>query len=499
MSPHSAVKTRAEARARLTQSRAITARVEARDKQPLPGLVQTNIASGEAGVVIGDEQSAAGEKASERTQYLSLISFLRVSLLVGTLTTLWRLRGERREWRACGGGSRRAEDALPSLPAARALPQGRIKAHPDARTAPVWSLRRARDLTQQRRDMFWDTSVKTGDTNRKMEICQSGFYSEEFRTQEVPVGLDFTAYDFGGEDLSFLLDSSKSGLQGPQSSLTEIQTKPNQLYSSKVNCGDGQLLYSLDTCQDFSWWSSYSNEAVSVEQSFQDPGSGLSYQNLVPQSHFSPAAESSQSPFSSSPSVSSAQGVSDQSYSCADYWAEYSPSFTSPPPSAVSHPPHSSSSPVTAHSYCPRVAKRKTATHRADRESPITAMSAYPGSGPIQLWQFLLELLLDSSCQTFISWTGDGWEFKMSDPSEVAKRWGQCKNKPKMNYEKLSRGLRYYYHKNIIHKTAGKRYVYRFVCDVQGMLGKTAQEVVSSVNDLATAMTSSTSDSHWGS
>ena len=51
-----------------------------------------------------------------------------------------------------------------------------------------------------------------------------------------------------------------------------------------------------------------------------------------------------------------------------------------------------------------------------------------------------------------------------------------------MNYEKLSRGLRYYYHKNIIHKTAGKRYVYRFVCDVQGMLGKTAREVLASLN-----------------
>ncbi|KAJ8332816.1 hypothetical protein SKAU_G00417120 [Synaphobranchus kaupii] len=51
-----------------------------------------------------------------------------------------------------------------------------------------------------------------------------------------------------------------------------------------------------------------------------------------------------------------------------------------------------------------------------------------------------------------------------------------------MNYEKLSRGLRYYYHKNIIHKTAGKRYVYRFVCDVQGMLGKTAGEVLASLN-----------------
>ena len=46
-------------------------------------------------------------------------------------------------------------------------------------------------------------------------------------------------------------------------------------------------------------------------------------------------------------------------------------------------------------------------------------MACVPGSGPIQLWQFLLELLTDKSCQSFISWTGDGWEFKLSDPDEV--------------------------------------------------------------------------------
>lgn len=54
---------------------------------------------------------------------------------------------------------------------------------------------------------------------------------------------------------------------------------------------------------------------------------------------------------------------------------------------------------------------------------------------------------------------------------QVALLWGRRKNKPKMNYEKLSRGLRYYYDKNIIRKTAGKRYVYRFVCNLQGLLG----------------------------
>uniref|UniRef100_A0A8C5M340 ETS proto-onco 2, transcription factor n=1 Tax=Leptobrachium leishanense TaxID=445787 RepID=A0A8C5M340_9ANUR len=108
---------------------------------------------------------------------------------------------------------------------------------------------------------------------------------------------------------------------------------------------------------------------------------------------------------------------------------------------------------------------------------PAAILAGFTGSGPIQLWQFLLELLTDKSCQQFISWTGDGWEFKLTDPDEVARRWGKRKNKPKMNYEKLSRGLRYYYDKNIIHKTSGKRYVYRFVCDLHNLLGYTAEEL----------------------
>ncbi|XP_077312343.1 ETS translocation variant 2 [Lithobates pipiens] len=104
-------------------------------------------------------------------------------------------------------------------------------------------------------------------------------------------------------------------------------------------------------------------------------------------------------------------------------------------------------------------------------------------NGPIQLWQFLLELLQDSSCQKLISWTGNGWEFKLSDPNEVARRWGRRKNKPRMNYEKLSRGLRYYYHKNIIHKTGGQRYVYKFVCDLQGLLNRSTQGLPQGTKD----------------
>lgn len=89
------------------------------------------------------------------------------------------------------------------------------------------------------------------------------------------------------------------------------------------------------------------------------------------------------------------------------------------------------------------------------------------GSGQIQLWQFLLELLSDPKNSSCIAWEGTNGEFKLSDPDEVARRWGERKNKPNMNYDKLSRALRYYYDKNIMTKIHGKRYAYKF--DFQGL------------------------------
>ena len=84
------------------------------------------------------------------------------------------------------------------------------------------------------------------------------------------------------------------------------------------------------------------------------------------------------------------------------------------------------------------------------------------GSGQIQLWQFLLELLSDSGNTACITWEGTNGEFKMTDPDEVARRWGERKSKPHMNYDKLSRALRYYYDKNIMSKVHGKRYAYKY-------------------------------------
>ncbi|XP_017305675.1 ETS domain-containing protein Elk-4 isoform X1 [Ictalurus punctatus] len=81
----------------------------------------------------------------------------------------------------------------------------------------------------------------------------------------------------------------------------------------------------------------------------------------------------------------------------------------------------------------------------------------------VTLWQFLLQLLLDPGNEQLICWTNEDGEFKLLQAEQVAKLWGARKNKPSMNYDKLSRALRYYYDKNIIKKVNGQKFVYRFV------------------------------------
>ncbi|XP_060614621.2 ETS translocation variant 3-like protein [Anolis sagrei] len=86
-----------------------------------------------------------------------------------------------------------------------------------------------------------------------------------------------------------------------------------------------------------------------------------------------------------------------------------------------------------------------------------------PGSRQIQLWHFILELLQKEEFRHVIAWQqGEYGEFVIKDPDEVARLWGRRKCKPQMNYDKLSRALRYYYNKRILYKTKGKRFTYKF-------------------------------------
>ena len=84
------------------------------------------------------------------------------------------------------------------------------------------------------------------------------------------------------------------------------------------------------------------------------------------------------------------------------------------------------------------------------------------GGGQIKLWQFLLELLADEENTDCIRWEGTTGEFRMVDPDSVARKWGQRKNKPSMNYDNMSRALRFYYDKFILNKVSGKRHTYKF-------------------------------------
>lgn len=126
---------------------------------------------------------------------------------------------------------------------------------------------------------------------------------------------------------------------------------------------------------------------------------------------------------------------------------------------------------------------KKTWKQNRNRAPRITGDHGFsPGNrtgnnGQIQLWQFLLELLTDKDCREVIQWVGDEGEFKLNNPEMVAQLWGQRKNKPTMNYEKLSRALRYYYDGDMIAKVHGKRFVYKFVCDLKMLLGYSAADL----------------------
>lgn len=96
--------------------------------------------------------------------------------------------------------------------------------------------------------------------------------------------------------------------------------------------------------------------------------------------------------------------------------------------------------------------------------APYSPSPPLPADGMVNnitLWQFLLELLLSNQYKHIITWTNSEGEFKLLNAEEVARLWGLRKNKTNMNYDKLSRALRYYYDKNIIKKVLGQKFVYR--------------------------------------
>lgn len=89
-----------------------------------------------------------------------------------------------------------------------------------------------------------------------------------------------------------------------------------------------------------------------------------------------------------------------------------------------------------------------------------------PNTNGRLLWDFLQQLLNDRNQKysDLIAWKcRDTGVFKIVDPAGLAKLWGIQKNHLSMNYDKMSRALRYYYRVNILRKVQGERHCYQFL------------------------------------
>ncbi|KAH0568220.1 ETS variant transcription factor anterior open [Cotesia typhae] len=101
-----------------------------------------------------------------------------------------------------------------------------------------------------------------------------------------------------------------------------------------------------------------------------------------------------------------------------------------------------------------------------------TAREFFPSDSPEPntngrlLWDFLQQLLNDPSQRYthYIAWKSqETGVFKIVDPPGLARLWGIQKNHLSMNYDKMSRALRYYYRVNILRKVQGERHCYQFL------------------------------------
>ena len=102
----------------------------------------------------------------------------------------------------------------------------------------------------------------------------------------------------------------------------------------------------------------------------------------------------------------------------------------------------------------------------------------------LQLWQFLLELLLISANSHLIQWTDSEFEFLINKPAELAELWGKCTHNPTMNYEKLARGLRYYYNKGIMKKVGGKKLSFRYAGNVRNYVQMRRSQMLSTHEEI---------------
>jgi len=100
---------------------------------------------------------------------------------------------------------------------------------------------------------------------------------------------------------------------------------------------------------------------------------------------------------------------------------------------------------------------------KEEREAHKPPVPQRRKTGTKKITQWILSLLRDPEYNpSVISWENEQeGVFYITDTAKYAKLWGERKKNPSMNYEKLSRAMRYYY-KNGELKAVEKRTTYQF-------------------------------------
>lgn len=189
---------------------------------------------------------------------------------------------------------------------------------------------------------------------------------------------------------------------------------------------------------------------------------------------------------SSSSSISSSVGLSSNginvSVSSSGSSSNSGGSATNGASSSVSSSLSSSGSASNGHGHSlkpPNLSPPASASPNGGSQSAPTTPGAFlpvkreffpdgpePNTNGRLLWDFLQQLLNDPSQRysSYIAWKcRDTGVFKIVDPAGLAKLWGKQKNHLSMNYDKMSRALRYYYRVNILRKVQGERHCYQFL------------------------------------
>lgn len=97
-------------------------------------------------------------------------------------------------------------------------------------------------------------------------------------------------------------------------------------------------------------------------------------------------------------------------------------------------------------------------------------------NGNYELWEFLLDTLLNPKHKRFIEWVGDEGDFNLIKPKKISDMWGKTKGNKHMTYEKLSRAMRDYYGGDMLMKSK-KQFHYKFIADIKELTGYTISEL----------------------